>query len=229
MLPPRGSNSRRTDPEPGRSPATCLPAPASVAPSCKQLDTPEANTTPPRGERVESRSCASAHQPARRSAKPDCGPRRALRPPTRSGVAALPDDRNRGPDVEATPRSIVSTRKLRLPPTGLPITPMLPSRLLPPRPTCQPRRKPDLEVPTTNSTHRLVPYRLDTPTTSQVAPRDHQLVSEGRKKPPSTRDQECPALPASCEALAPTLPPEPDFRELGCHESTRCVYADARC
>lgn len=35
---------------------------------------------------------------------------------------------------------------------------------------------------------------------------------------PSTRDQECPALPASPEALAPTSPPGPDLREPDCHD-----------
>lgn len=35
---------------------------------------------------------------------------------------------------------------------------------------------------------------------------------------PSTHDQECPALPASPEALAPTSPPGPDLREPNCHD-----------
>jgi hypothetical protein len=38
---------------------------------------------------------------------------------------------------------------------------------------------------------------------------------------PSTRDQECPTLSASPEAMAPTFPPEPDFREPDRHKSTQ--------
>jgi hypothetical protein len=39
----------------------------------------------------------------------------------------------------------------------------------------RPRGSDDIPV------HHLVPYRLDTPTTSQVSPRDHRMFSEGWK------------------------------------------------
>lgn len=229
MLPPRGLSSLRKNPEPRRSPATCRPAPTSVVPGCKQPDTPDADTTPPRmGTRGQRDKClgtpASSLQRSNRVAVIIA--LRVHRRRRACSAACRPEPRLRCPGDTTVhrvdPRAAVTADRLPDHPdvaTGVAFTT-----------TCVPApTQPDFEVPTTDPIRRLVPYRLDTPTTSQVAPRDHQLVSRGWRKPPSARDQECPALPASCEIPAPTWPPEPDFRELDRHVSTRRVHADARC
>lgn len=80
-------------------------------------------------------------------------------------------------------RSCITMRRCRSTGCGLhqtvPRSTRCHHRMCLPSPPTHVDTTPDLEPPTPHINHRLVPYRLDTPTSSQVASRVHRVFSGG--------------------------------------------------
>lgn len=177
MLPPRGLNLSTQRSRAGRSPAARLPRH-----SCPAASNPARLVRSVRS-RTSARTAGNVpkHCDQPIAAIGPCCSRRCT-PCFTDAVerVTLPLDRDRSPDVEAASRCIVSASENAAHTDRLPGPPGVATRdAFAATPLAGADAAPELEVLTPRSVHHLVPYRLDTPTITQVAPRDDRIVSGG--------------------------------------------------
>lgn len=156
-----------------------LPKTAPPAPNCKQSGNRGAACAHPRRGYADGRSRASAQRPARRS------DRTMLRSPSRSLLHQIRWTCGATPRSEprSRPRSCVTMRRVGLRAVAhadrFPDHPDVTTEGAFTVPAFRRRRGPRPRASDDRSFHHLVPYQLDTPTTSKVSPRDRRMFSEG--------------------------------------------------